>query len=591
MKKQKIANFLKLGVLLFGISLLLWNCEKEKIYIETSQQTILEKQINYLTTNEFDTDILSKIQTRTGFKILSDYQDKNANYQNSLDLENIIQVIDTLGNTNYTLRLNVKDNDRATFYNLTVNQNTERNEPLMFVYKYIADENHLNDFIQNGYNFQKFTGKVFKYNIDNFLAGHSQYVSKGSALGDDCPCGEIIVIDGDTTGGGGSGSGSGITCSQEFITISLSNCCSNGDCYPHYSENMLTLDKETRKYVDKGAKCSGNQATILGEVCTDNKSKSANTSNATCLPCEGGSNGEPSGTGDTGVLLPLPMSALQIVDILDIAVGSAEYNWLNDIDNRGERFAISGFLNANMDLNGEVTNEVENFAKNALVALINGFSVNFEDQIINNLTEKEKCVYDKLTKLNLFISTIKKFEKNSKYNLIIKRGNCKNTDTGCTDGGDISNGNITITMEEGVNGRPLDFASDLLHEGIHAEIFKFVDEHRKGIDPNNRENLMYYYWLEKQKGDPRYFDTNYQHQHMADNYIKPLTEALRKLDNYNYPLDYYLGFAWTGLHKYGFDDYWDNGKLVKLTTDKIKEYEKNSNTVRNNTKFNGDDCK
>lgn len=214
-----------------------------------------------------------------------------------------------------------------------------------------------------------------------------------------------------------------------------------------------------------------------------------------------------------------------------------------------------------------------------------------DDQIINNLTEKEKCVYDKLKALNLFTATIKKFENNSSYNLIIKRGNCENTDTGCTDGGDISNGNITITMEEGVNGRPLDFASDLLHEGIHAEIFKYVDEHKKGIDPNNRENLMYYYWLEKKKGDPRYFDANYQHQHMADNYIKPLTEALRRLDNYNYPLDYYLGFAWTGLQKYGFDDYWENGKLVKLTTDKIKEYEKKSGIVRNNTKFNGDDCK
>lgn len=214
-----------------------------------------------------------------------------------------------------------------------------------------------------------------------------------------------------------------------------------------------------------------------------------------------------------------------------------------------------------------------------------------EDQIFNELTGKEKCVYEKLKNLKLFIETIKKFENNKNYNLIIRRGNCKNSNTGCTDGRDILNGNITITMEEGVNGNPFGFASNLLHEGIHAEIFKYVDERIKGIDPNDRKNLMYYYWLEKQKGDPRYFDANYQHQHMADKYIKPITEALRKLDNYSYTSDYYLGFAWTGLHAYGFDKYWKDGKLVKLTKEMIAEFETKSGIVKNNTKFNGDDCK
>lgn len=33
MKKQKIANYLKTGILLFGVSVLLWNCEKEEVLI------------------------------------------------------------------------------------------------------------------------------------------------------------------------------------------------------------------------------------------------------------------------------------------------------------------------------------------------------------------------------------------------------------------------------------------------------------------------------------------------------------------------------------------------------------------------------
>ncbi|QTE21318.1 hypothetical protein [Polaribacter cellanae] len=269
-------------------------------------------------------------------------------------------------------------------------------------------------------------------------------------------------------------------------------------------------------------------------------------------------------------------------------------DWINNEENVTVKDAITSYLQKFV-----FTNKFENaksFAYESFLALFTNpllslSNIDFDDQIVNELTGEEKCAYEKLKELKLFKSTINKFENNKNYNLIIKRGNCKNSNTGCTDGRDISNGNITITMEEGVNGNPLGFASNLLHEGIHAEIFKYVDERIKGIDPNDRKNLMYYYWLEKQKGDPRYFDANYQHQHMADKYIKPITEALRKLDNYSYTSDYYLGFAWTGLHAYGFDKYWKDGKLVKLTKEMIAEYETKSGIVKNKTKFNGDDCK
>ena len=39
MKKNNFTNFLKLGVFLFGISLFLWNCEKEEIIIEQSEKS------------------------------------------------------------------------------------------------------------------------------------------------------------------------------------------------------------------------------------------------------------------------------------------------------------------------------------------------------------------------------------------------------------------------------------------------------------------------------------------------------------------------------------------------------------------------
>lgn len=47
-RKKQIANLLKLGVFLFGVSLLLWNCEKE---------SLLETQ------NSFISKVKSKVNT------------------------------------------------------------------------------------------------------------------------------------------------------------------------------------------------------------------------------------------------------------------------------------------------------------------------------------------------------------------------------------------------------------------------------------------------------------------------------------------------------------------------------------------------
>jgi len=221
----------------------------------------------------------------------------------------------------------------------------------------------------------------------------------------------------------------------------------------------------------------------------------------------------------------------------------------------------------------------------------NGCEEEEEEQIINELTGKDKCVYNKLKDLNLFKSTIKKFENSSSYNLTIESGNCQNTNTACTDGSIINSGNITITMEIVSGALPLEYAATLLHEGVHAELFKYVDEHQKGIDPNNRENLLYHYFEQKKIQKPSLVNSVAQHQHMADKYVKPIAEAIRKLDNNQYPLEYYMGFGWDGLRTYGYDGYYDNGQWVNLNKDQSTEYYKKQKIVNDNTKLKGNECK
>ena len=213
------------------------------------------------------------------------------------------------------------------------------------------------------------------------------------------------------------------------------------------------------------------------------------------------------------------------------------------------------------------------------------------DKIYNELNGKDLCVFNKLKKLNLFKATIKKFENSSGYDLIIENGDCKNTNTACTDGNDINNGKITITMEIVSGNLPLEYAAAILHEGIHAEIFKYVDEHKKGIDPNKRKNLLYHYFEQKKIQKPSLVNSTAQHQHMADKFVKPIAEAIRILDNYEYPLEYYKGFAWDGLRKYGYDGYYDNGKWVNLNKNQSTEYYKKQKIVNDNTKLKGNECK
>ena len=210
-----------------------------------------------------------------------------------------------------------------------------------------------------------------------------------------------------------------------------------------------------------------------------------------------------------------------------------------------------------------------------------------EYKIINELTGKDLCVFNELKKLGLFKSTIGKFSKGN-YDLTFKYGSKCNGGAGeeaCTDPKDLANGNLTIKILDS-GSQSLDFAATLLHEGIHAEIYKYVDEHKKGIDPNDRKNLFFYYNLYSAQNNNRRETSLAQHQHMQDVFVTPIARAIRQLDGYKHNIDYYKGFAFVGIiKKYGYDKYWDNGVLKTMTPDIYKSYENKMYGVISTTKF------
>lgn len=179
-------------------------------------------------------------------------------------------------------------------------------------------------------------------------------------------------------------------------------------------------------------------------------------------------------------------------------------------------------------------------------------------------------MYDKLKSLNgnLFKQTIGTFIDDPEYNLTLKIGECSNTDDACTDASDVYN--ISIIIED-FDTNAIDIATLILHEAIHAELYRYVSRYESGVDPNNRARLFqlfkYYHDL---------YDTgDIQHIYMTEKYINPIATALRQIDGNKYPVDYYKAFAWDGLRK------WDANRLLGMEMN--AQYESYRATVIQNS--------
>lgn len=216
-----------------------------------------------------------------------------------------------------------------------------------------------------------------------------------------------------------------------------------------------------------------------------------------------------------------------------------------------------------------------------------------DDKLIIELEGKEKCVYDKLKNLNLFKTTINEFAEGN-YNLTFtQNGKCNGVagEDACTDPFDLSNGNITINLL-GTASNKLGFAATLLHEGIHASIYRYVDRFKKGLDPNNRKQLFHYYNYYKALNSNDPATAVAQHQYMQSAYVIPLAKAIRKLDNYRYPIEDYYGFGWEGLKEdYDYDTYIDsNGDEKTMIPDEYSDLIKLKDKIASSTNF-ATDCK
>ncbi len=224
-----------------------------------------------------------------------------------------------------------------------------------------------------------------------------------------------------------------------------------------------------------------------------------------------------------------------------------------------------------------------------------------KDEIINNLKSNSKanCVYGKLEDNSILKKTLSKFNgKDTPVHLmLVEQKNLRNKKGkllyGETDYGKSYIIKITLNTDL-ANSRPsLAVARTILHEAIHAEIYRKIKT-TAGLH-ETIENRKKVYKLNGKRADfPTLFDyynkypKNPQHNYMADYYRKAIELGLREYAKHigeSYPEQLYKDLAWKGLEG---TNAWK--KMYKNSAKTKKEQDRITKSIENFNKSGKNEC-
>ena len=142
--KNKIANYLKLGTLLLGVSLLLWNCDKEEILVK--KEEVGNSNFHRISLKEFNRRIEKSKDFSVFKKILSPkrtYQNKSASKKMVITTDEIVMIVRE-SKTFYTFKL-TNNTDANSFYNLIIIADAEEQILDYYILKYTPEKEWLQD--------------------------------------------------------------------------------------------------------------------------------------------------------------------------------------------------------------------------------------------------------------------------------------------------------------------------------------------------------------------------------------------------------------------------------------------------------------
>lgn len=486
MKKRKINNYFKFGILLIGILFLLSNCENDIEIIDLVENNQrVGSPIKNLTLEEALNDIKF-----TPISILLNLTKRDIAHKNSqdeviyIDTKNIIKIIKKDYITYTFLVINKKQENKNSFTNLIVEQT--HNKMRGYLAYYIPT---------NEYLYKKAKGIKTPF---HGTVSFSPFTEDIKGLLSDL--------------------------NKKINTTSKNNLQSRiSDCY--YQTVTIETSCASREHWP-------------GDNCTLTGSDRASTRYVEALICGDGG-------GGSGI----------IYEYQPIYIGENEIIGIGGGDGTGY-IPPSGSTYPNLP--AEITDLCDTGYQN-----VNGECVE-DDKIINNLTGKSSCVYEKLQNNNILKKTLEKFvgEKTPVHLIINEESNLRVKDengnyvivNGVTSYGTSYYITITLNTEQANNRPSLAVARTILHEAIHAEIYREI-KITSGMyfDSSNNE------WRlpdDSRAHFPTLFDNfnedpnNPHHHYMANYYRTALEDGLKEyaaLIGETHSDQFYKDFVWNGL--------------------------------------------
>ena len=517
--KTKINTYLKLGVLLFGISLFMTNCNNDdQSIIDESQKEqttplILSQKIPFSEAMHFN-----KLETK-----INEIKDKlnNSSIQNRVEEnEDIIILTDEVsyttyaGTYTYTFKV-LRAQPQAFIENIVLHYNieTDNYDEYLVQYHISADE-----FINlNSGEFLESSENVTIIDLENGF-----FDSNTQARGCDRVCNTIYTD------------------------------CSSGE---HHSGNVgswgsCTASESPSAYQSCTVICdeiSAGDSSTGGGMSPSGGGSSAVVSNPfPTEPCEDSSGGDIGITGSNGDCFS--PETYENIQKIDNCINNANLNI--QLLSEADLIAIVKFIN-----NNGCSNKNKEFIVHSIVALLNNGEVNFEEEIINELTGKAKCIYDKLKSSSTgFKNAIKQFDGEFPVAHLKYKNSSTLPSTVNAQTSPPSNFLITIQINENNLNRPnLSIARTIIHETIHAEMFRMI----LSILDNggDLDGLTRAEWLNKlSSGDyPGIYDyyvrfgvNDMQHEQMSAHYRNIIQNMLAEFQP-GLSQNIYEALAWVGL--------------------------------------------
>lgn len=294
----------------------------------------------------------------------------------------------------------------------------------------------------------------------------------------------------------------------------------------------------------------------------------------------GSGGGSSTGGNVTSPLLILPTSMLAYISFLN-SLTPSEKAWYEDTTNNSISISrINQFLN---EYNW--SGEAKQFAKEAIQALSEGGEVDFEEKIINNLTGKALCIYNKMKEQNTVSNILNKFRGDSpKANINFRMDDLPDNTRAKTDWPD-SNNLITITLNNDNSYKGVDFqpnvfvVNTIIHEIVHAEFLRQIiigigqgqisnmtESEAIGYLENGDYHIIYEYYRDTK---------DWSHNYMADYYRDTFARVTQEFDtgvavpDDDEPEEFYLDVAWLGLMNFPGEP------AINIAFDNLPNSEKN----------------